>query len=219
MARIEERKRTTGHRQRRPVIYIICEGFETEINYFRKFRTRYSNIDIRPITSHHKSAISLINRVADTLKQELYYPEDGDQIWCVFDRNGNTNEELQKAGQIASRRGYYIAFSNPAFELWFLLHFIDQRAYLTDAEAVITKLDTENCIPNYSKSGDYYDMLLPMRQQALERAIALQKYHTDNGHNLLHRDSNPCTSIAQLVELLQRLAGQTALLLTESKHS
>jgi hypothetical protein len=207
VARIEEYKRNAGRRPRRPVIYIICEGSETEVNYFRKFRTRYSNIDIRPITSQYKSAIFLVERAADTVKQEPYYPEDGDQIWCVFDRNGNTNEELQKAGQIASRRGYSIAFSNPAFELWYLLHFTDQRSYLSDADVVIAKLDADGCIPNYNKSGDYFDILLPMRRQALDRAMALQEQHISEGLSLLHRDSNPCTTVAQLVELLQNRAG------------
>ena len=203
MARIKEHKRNAGRRPRRPVIYIICEGSETEVNYFRKFRTRQSNIDIRPVTSQYKSALYLVERAADTIKQEPYYPEDGDQIWCVFDRNGNTNEELQKAEAITARRGYSIAFSNPSFELWYLLHFIDQRAYLTDADTVIAKLNMDKCIPNYDKSGDYFDALIPLRQQAIDRAMALQEYHKSNGLPLLHRESNPCTTVAQLVELLQ----------------
>ena len=208
MARIEEQRRTAGRRPRRPVVYIICEGSETEINYFRKFRTRYSNVDIRPIPSQHKSAFYLVERAADSIRQEPYYPQDGDQLWCVFDRNGNSNEELQKAEQTASRRGYCIAYSNPAFELWFLLHFADQRAYLPDAEAVIAKLNSEGRLSNYSKSGDYYELLLPGQQQAVDRAYALQKHHTANGLPLLHRDSNPCTTIAQLVELLLSRANQ-----------
>jgi hypothetical protein len=114
---------------------------------------------------------------------------------------------LQKAGAIAARRGYSIAFSNPAFELWYLLHFTDQRAYLADADAVIAKLDANDCIPNYQKSGDYYDTLLPMQQHAIDRSIALQTLHESNGLPLLHRDSNPCTTVEQLVELLLNRKG------------
>lgn len=40
-----------GRRNRRPVIYIICEGKETEINYFRHFRTRRCLVDVVPISS------------------------------------------------------------------------------------------------------------------------------------------------------------------------
>ena len=109
MGRIREHKRESSRRPRRPVVYIICEGSETEISYFRKFRTRYSNIDIHPIPSKYRSAPHLVERATDTLKHEPYYPEDGDQIWCVFDRNGNSNEHLQKAERIAAQRGYFIA--------------------------------------------------------------------------------------------------------------
>ena len=206
MTRMTERKRSAGHRSRRPVIYIICEDSKTEVNCFRRFRTRHSNIDIRPITSKHKSALHLVDRATGTIRQEPYYPEDGDQIWCVFDRNGNTNEELQKAESIANQRGYSIAFSNPAFELWYLLHFVDQKLCLADADAVIAKLGNGGWIPNYNKSTDYYDALHPMRQQAIDRALALQEYHASKRLALLHRDSNPCTTVAQLVELLQSRA-------------
>ena len=209
MARIIERKRGARSRSRRPVIYIICEGSETEVNYFRRFRTRHSNVDIRPITSKHKSALHLVERARNTIRQEPYYPEDGDQIWCVFDRNGNTNEELHKAEAIANRHGYFIAFSNPAFELWYLLHFTDQKSYIVDADAVIAKLKNDGCVPNYSKSIDYYDVLLPVRQQAIDRALELQEYHARKKIPLLHRDSNPCTTVAQLVVLLQSRADMT----------
>ena len=208
MAKLEERKRASGCRLRRPVIYIVCEGAKTEVNYFSKFRTRYSNIDIRPIQSKYKSARFIVEHASEIIKQEPYYPKDGDQLWCVFDRNSNTNEELHISEEAASRRGFFIAFSNPAFELWFLLHYVDQRACLANASDVITKLSSVNCIPNYNKSGDYYDTLLPLRQQAIDRALALQDYHKRSGNSLLHRDSNPCTTVSHLVGLLQSRADQ-----------
>ena len=47
-------------------------------------------------------------------------------IWCFFDRDDNTNIMLSKAKQMALKEGYQIAFSNPSFEIWFLLHFNNQ---------------------------------------------------------------------------------------------
>lgn len=38
-------------------------------------------------------------------------------IWCVFDRDDNTNAMLSKAKQTAIKEGYQIAFSNPSFEV------------------------------------------------------------------------------------------------------
>ena len=40
-----------GRRKRRPIIYIICEGKETEIKYFKHFRSRNCLVDIVPISS------------------------------------------------------------------------------------------------------------------------------------------------------------------------
>lgn len=44
-----------------------------------------------------------------------YYPEDGDSIWCVFDRDDNSNEVLLRAKQSAQKEGYHLAYSNPSF--------------------------------------------------------------------------------------------------------
>ena len=59
MGRIKEiERRASGKRKRKPVVYLICEGSETEIRYFKRFRTRDCNIDIIPIPSQYKSADS-----------------------------------------------------------------------------------------------------------------------------------------------------------------
>ena len=43
-------------RKRKPIIYIICEGKETETLYFKHFRSRNCLVDIIPISSKHKAA-------------------------------------------------------------------------------------------------------------------------------------------------------------------
>lgn len=203
---MDEIKRLNGKRRRRSVIYIICEGTKTEVNYFLKFRTRFSNIDIRPFASQHKSSHLLVEHARDTIRHEPYYPADGDQIWCVFDCDDNSNEELLKAEQLAQSYQYHIAFSNPAFELWFLLHFTDQRGFLENCDAVIKKLNSGNFIKDYDKSQDYFSLLQPRQRDAIQRAKTLIERHTSDGRRLLHRDSNPCTSVVQLVEVLHEHA-------------
>lgn len=54
MGRIKEiDRKASGRRKRNPVVYLICEGSETEIRYFKKFRSRRCNIDIVPIPSQY----------------------------------------------------------------------------------------------------------------------------------------------------------------------
>ena len=43
-------------RKRKPIVYIICEGKETETLYFKHFRSRNCLVDIIPIPSKHKAA-------------------------------------------------------------------------------------------------------------------------------------------------------------------
>ena len=47
-------------RKRRPIIYIICEGEETEIKYFKHFRSRNCLVEVTPMTSKHKAAEHLV---------------------------------------------------------------------------------------------------------------------------------------------------------------
>ena len=112
MGRIKELSRKPARtRKRNPVVYLICEGSETEIRYFKRFRSRGCNIDIIPISSQYKSADRLVQKAKATMGNNPYYPEDGDSIWCVFDRDDNSNEVLLRAKQSAQKEGYHLAYS------------------------------------------------------------------------------------------------------------
>lgn len=209
MGRIKEVKRQGNRtRKRNPVVYIICEGTETEIRYFKHFRTRYCHIDIIPIASQYRAADKLVQRVKNTLGNNPYYPDEGDLIWCVFDRDDNTNEMLQKAKTIAQKEGYQIAYSNPSFELWFLLHFINQTTELEDCQAIIRLLKQNGRLEQYDKSQDVFDCILDKQQNAIQRAekiIAnLEKKHQD----ILTRESNPVTTVSKLVIYLNEHSGK-----------
>ena len=80
-----------------PIIYIICEGKETETLYFKHFRSRNCLVDIIPISSKHKAAEHLVKHAKSLISQADYYPKDGDQLWCVFDCDDNKDSELQAA--------------------------------------------------------------------------------------------------------------------------
>lgn len=126
-----------ARRKRRPIIYIICEGKETETLYFKHFRSRNCLVDIIPISSKHKAAEHLVKHAKSLISQSAYYPKDGDQLWCVFDCDDNKNAELLAAVEYAQKHGYQIAYSNPSFEYWFLVHFEKRNGHLKDSDAVI----------------------------------------------------------------------------------
>ena len=203
MGRIKEiERKASGRRKRNPVVYLICEGSETEIRYFKKFRSRECNIDIVPIPSQYKSADKLVQKARATIGYSPYYPDEGDIIWCVFDRDDNTNVMLSNAKQVAVKEGYQIAFSNPSFEVWLLLHFNNQTAPVENSEAAIKLLKKKGRLEQYEKNKEVYEQLKPLQETAIDRAkkrvAVLQAEHTE----ILSRESNPVTTVVELVEYL-----------------
>ncbi len=192
----------TARRKRRPVIYIICEGKETETLYFKHFRTRNCLVDIVPISSKHKAAEHLVKHAKALVSQLDFYPKDGDQLWCVFDCDDNKNSELQMAVEYAERHGYKIAYSNPCFEYWYLLHFEKRNAYLRNCDAVIEVLKNKGYLPDYSKSTDVFTRLYEYQQVAIQRAMEREEQLKKNQIETVSRDSNPSTTVYTLVEFL-----------------
>lgn len=207
MGKIKEisRKPARG-RTRNPVVYLICEGTETEIRYFKRFRSRGCHIDIIPLPSQYRSADRLVQKAKSTMGTNPYYPEDGDTIWCVFDRDENTNEVLLRAKQIAAKEGYRLAYSNPAFEIWFLLHYVDQQAEVNDCQAVIHLLKQTDRLEQYEKSKDVYDELKPLQDAAIRRAKKRLNQLERDDIEVISRQSNPVTTVVQLVEYLNAKA-------------
>ena len=116
------------------------------------------------------AADRLVRKAISSIGSGDYDPRNGDVVWCVFDRDENTDEMLEKARKIADEVYLNIAFSNPSFELWFLLHFCQQTAELRDCSDVIHHLRSKGRIENYEKNRDYFDFLLPYMDKAVERA-------------------------------------------------
>ena len=203
MASIKEYDRGSGKkRKRNPVVYIICEGAETEPRYFRAFRTRYCNIDIIPLPSPYKSADSLVKKAKHTLGEYPCYPDEGDVVLCVFDCDDNTDAMLRNAGEMADKNGYRIAYSNPCFEYWYLLHFADHTGHLENCDAVIRQLRIKGRLPTYMKSDDLYPVLLPKQPDAVSRAEKRTMAVSKEYDTILQRKTNPVTNVHELVSFL-----------------
>ena len=63
-----------------------------------------------------------------------------DRVWVVFDRDDFN--DFNEAIALAERKGYKAAWSNEAFELWYLLHFIYLDTAISRAD-YIKKLENE----------------------------------------------------------------------------
>jgi len=124
---------------------------------------------------------------------------DFDYIWCVFDCNGHG--DLEEAFSLAQTNNIGVAFSNPNFELWYLLHFQDQTASLR-GKSSITRL--KKFIRDYPKSQNVYPLLAPRQSEAITRAGKLRKMHLRND-TTSPKHQNPSTTADELVVFLNSL--------------
>src|SRR3990172_166191 len=129
----------------KPALLIVCEGEKTEPVYFSHWRRRLMQVVTIRIVGGKESGTNPKNIVefARALKH------DYDYVWCVFDRD--EHEKIPAAFDQAIANGFNVAFSNPCFELWFLIHFQDQTAHI-ERRSVCRKLSSH--IRGYEKSAD-----------------------------------------------------------------
>lgn len=115
------RQRRVAVKDERPRILIVCEGEKTEPNYFNGFKLTSVKLSVVPAGMTH---CSVVEYAIEILKQDADYEE----VWCVFDRDkqGNNPKDLElfNAALIEAKKNKIkVAYSNDAFELWYLLHF------------------------------------------------------------------------------------------------
>ncbi|WP_370575617.1 RloB family protein [Methanomethylovorans sp.] len=191
-------RRKRGHRPTRNKMLIICEGEKTEPMYFENYRTPQNNLDVIPIPSSRKDVGSIVE-FAKKKMQDLDI-KGGDSIWCVFDCDENTDNDISTACRNAGE-SIDMCLSNPSFELWFLLHFSYIETSLQN-DGLIGLLKRK--IPDYNKSSDCYQILGPLTNTAIRNSKKLEHFHLDNGTELNSTQSNPSTQVYRIIEGIQR---------------
>ena len=204
MSALKPRKQRT--RVRRKVYIIVCEGEKTERIYFKKYQTdcRYCNLKIETPNSKCTDPINLVKFARNQIKKKELDFEDGDAIWCVFDCDENTNENISRACKIA-KNDIKICLSNPNFEYWFLLHYEFMVTRIERSE-VIEKL--KKYIPDYNKSKDISNLLLDKRSDAIVHAKKMNDMHKKNQIELISIESNPSTQVYSIVEAILKTIGK-----------
>jgi len=177
------------------VFVIVCEG-ETEKIYFNNYRKRKCNLIIRIPNNMKTDPLNLVKFAKSQIRRFDLDLENGDKIWCIFDADKNTNNQILKAIKDAGK-DIQIIMSNPSFELWYFLHFsyIDNKI---DNKTLIRLLNKD--IPNYKKKMDYFNLLVDKRNNAIKNAKKLNEFHKKSGVELNSSLSNPSTQIYKIVE-------------------
>lgn len=143
---------------------IVCEGEETERLYFLAFRAPGLVVKVHGLGKDPLTVVAEAER--------LRHQNEYEQVWCVFDRDDVTPDRFNKALAMAAGFKIRVAYSNPAFELWFLLHFHYCHTPITRAD-YINQLN--QCLPKrYDKrDGTMYTLLQKKQVMALTHAAKL----------------------------------------------
>jgi RloB-like protein len=189
-------------RKRRFLIY--CEGEKTEPSYFdglaRFLRSPLIHIEIGEQQADPKGLVELAIAHREQAKKAARKQADDNllfnEVWCVFDVDQHAR--LPDAIQKAAASSIDLAVSNPCFELWLLIHFREQWAYITGSAA---QSAVRRFIRGYGKIVDY-SLLVGKGDVAISRAqkLALRAEEADD------KIGNPSTGVWRLVSELCRHA-------------
>jgi len=186
-----ERKVNTREVKQR--FLIVCEGAKTEPNYFRSFRVPKNVAEIH-VQGKGENPSKLVESAKELSKQDDY-----DQVWCVFDRNSWTIEDFNNAIKKANDQGFKVAYSNEAFELWYVLHFeflntgIPRRDYNNKLTSLLGR--------RYQKNSEtIYDDLLEKQSIAIRHAENLLQQYASH----IPAKDNPSTTVHLLVQELNK---------------
>jgi hypothetical protein len=186
-------KRPTQTRELRPRFLIVCEGKQTEPNYFKSFRV---NADVE-VFGKGRSPQGVVE-YAQKLRRKSEYTH----VWVVFDRDEFSAEEFNAAIEQAKKQDVGAAYSNEAFELWYVLHFdfCDTAQARQSYQATLTEKLGSPCRKN---AVGLYESLRNRQPQAIANAQRLLEIYQPNHNPAVN---NPCTTVHLLVmELNQHL--------------
>ncbi len=107
---------------------IVCEGANTEKQYFEQFAEFHHNSLVDVIVEGGKgvpfSVVQAAKKLRDDAASEALArrmnTSEYQSVWCVFDFDEHPNPNGAK--KMATDNGMEVAMSNPCFELWLLLH-------------------------------------------------------------------------------------------------
>lgn len=202
------KRRKVATREKIVRFLIVCEGERTEPNYFKELvKNRYSEVRSEDIVGEGRSTCALV-RKAEEIRNRLERQRQlkFDSVWVVFDKDDFN--DFNEAISLAERKGYKAGWTNEAFELWYLLHFvyldaaISRADYIDKLETEIQKFDGYKNFKYRKNDKGIYVLLQSIGNEELAKARAqkLRKLFENTADYKFHK---PCTTVDLLVDELE----------------
>ncbi len=195
--RERRRYRTTPVRKR---ILIVCEGEKTEPNYFEAFRRELPRGVVElEIIGTGDNTLNVVNKAIEERNERANTNRAYDQTWAVFDKDSFSDQRFNEAVFLAEREKVGCAYSNEAFELWYLLHFefYQNAASRTQYSGLLS-----NHLERPYQKNDI-EIFATLRQQGdVHQAVRWAKELSERYDHHSPAQNNPATHVFKLVEEL-----------------
>ena len=199
------RQRKEGVRELKVYFLIVCEGEKTEPNYFKSFPNQVHEFvyDL----SFGGGGINTIRVVEEAIKIRDKSSQQFDRVWAVFDKDSFSAVDFNAAIDKGEQNDVNCAWSNEAFELWYLLHFQYRNVSMSraDYEGAISKaIADKSGIRTYRYAKNAKDTYADLQRygsedDAIRNAKRLSQVHEGSAY----ASHNPCTTVYKLVEELR----------------
>lgn len=187
-------------------VLIVCEGKETERNYFDGLKRTdevTKNYAVRVIPGKGGSRLQIVQHA---VKQQKSLNKD--ECWCVLDterlNNPETKRDFQDALDLAAANNIELAISNPSFEVWLVAHFQRTSRTFNDGDAAVNYLDSlfkATLNRDYEKNDkDIFDCLRDRLSDAIANAANVREH--DHGDDYEIEECNSSSTVDELVTRL-----------------
>jgi hypothetical protein len=165
------------------LLVIATEGERTEQAYFNALKKEYHKPSVHiEVLQRSSSESSPEHVLRELVKFKVEYKlQRGDQLWMVIDVDRWPEQNLSGIARICNQKGFFIAVSNPCFELWLFLHLSDLQ---TDTSMLSCKQFEQlirDLLGSYNKSNPSTEVFIQddNLNNAITRAESLDKNMDD----------------------------------------
>jgi len=197
-------KRRVAIRTPRKTLLVVCEGTRTEPDYLNALKQQpavhdVAAVDLRVETGRGKTdPKNLVSLAVAARNAAIDEDAEIDEFWCVFDVEWPTNHPgLHEAITQARNNSVEVAISNPCFELWLILHFQDQSAWLDSDDACRLRARLDGSKGKGLAAAAY----MSRTADAANRAKALDERHQLN--NIRFPRNNPSCGMHHLLATME----------------
>ena len=193
-------RRQLRHKERKPLIVICVEGEKnsTEYNYFRHYSSR--DLRIKFSTGGSTDPKGMLEDLLNYIRNEDIASEDNCRIFLVLDTDLDERRisEIKEIEQECIDNNIEIVTSAPTFEIWYLMHYRNNKLKFQTSKEV--KRELQNINGTYTESVDMYKIIKDSTDNARSTAQSFEQQVIRNKEDLL--SSNPHTSIYKILDAI-----------------